>query len=188
VSSACREIRDLHWLETAWRDLHYGFHVITFDVSFPRGTPAERICQGYAQILARLESEPGVVSATYAWPGVYDQGGWSSGVEAEGHPPRRAKTTRAGAISVGPAFFETLGPELLHGRSLGERDVAGAPAAAVINESLSRYLFGTTSPIGRYIKMAGNPRTRYEVVGLVRDARHYGVRAKTWRMICVPPW
>src|SRR5262249_14359847 len=90
-------------------------NVLMFDLSFPRGTSAERIQKTYQHIQERLESHPGVVSASYAWPGIYASGGWSSPAEAEGRPAARGEDNEIGLVAVGASFFETMGMGLLQG-------------------------------------------------------------------------
>jgi hypothetical protein len=64
----------------------------------------------------------------------------------------------------------------------GAKSAGGAapvPIAArrvVINETMARYFFGDRSPVGQRITMDAAGRGEYEVIGVVRDVRHYGVR------------
>ena len=161
-------------------------HVLTFDLSFPAGTAKDRLPQSYTQIKERLESHPGVIAACYFWPSIYDQGGWSVGIQAEGHPATPGEDNDVGAISAGPGFFEAIGLRLLQGRYLNAQDIAGKPPVVVVNQSLARSYFGNDSPIGRRIRFPGRPPVFREIVGVVGDAKHYGVREKTWRMVYVP--
>jgi predicted permease len=163
-------------------------HVVTFDLSFPAGTAKDRIAQSYTQIKERIESHPGVIAASYFWPSIYEQGGWSVGITAEGHPETPGEDNDVGAISAGPGFFEALGLRLLQGRYLNAQDIADKPPVVVVNESLARSYFGNASPIGHRIRFPWRPPVVREIVGVVGDAKHYGVREKTWRMVYVPTW
>lgn len=158
-------------------------NVTTFDLSFPKQASKDRIRQTDAQIKERLESHPGVIVAAYAWPGLYDLGGWSGSVEV---PEIYGDDNDVGMISVSSGFFESVGLALLEGRYLNFQDLAEKPPVVVVNESLARHYFGTGSPIGQHIKLAGRTEPLREVVGVVRNAKHYGVREKTWRMVYLP--
>jgi ABC-type antimicrobial peptide transport system permease subunit len=59
---------------------------------------------------------------------------------------------------------------------------------AVVNQSFARYYFGNASPIGRHLTLSGEEKIAMEIVGVVRDAKHYGIRERTWRMVYVPDW
>jgi predicted permease len=164
-----------------------GFHAentVTFDVSYPKGTADERVHRAYAEIKERLESHAGVMVASYAWPGIYDDGGWSGSVQVVGHPTPN-EDNDVGMIAVGPGFFQAIGLGLLQGRYLDVRDEIGSQPVAVVNQSLARHYFGDASAIGQRIEVA---KTALQIVGVVRDAKHYGVREKTWRMVYLPTW
>ena len=160
------------------RSIDLGFrpqNVMAIDLSFPRGTSADRIRLTYQQIQARLESHPGVVSASYAWPGIYASGGWFSPAEVEGRPAAPGEDDEVWLLAVGGGFFETMGMGLREGRYLNSHDLSGPPVA-VVNDRLTRHYFGDTSPIGRRIRLPGFKPELREIVGVVRDAKHYGAR------------
>ena len=170
------------------RSIDLGFRpqsVMAIDVSFPRGTSADRIRQTYQQVQARLESHPGVVSASYAWPGIYASGGWFSRAEVEGRAAAPGEDNDVWLLAVGGGFFETMGMGLLEGRYLNAHDLSGPPVA-VVNDRLTRQYFGDTSPIGRRIRLPGFKPELREIVGVVGDAKHYGARENPSRWcICL---
>ena len=141
---------------------------MTFNLSFPRATPPERIRQAYAQVRSGLESTPGIVSVSYD-----TGGGWSASAEIEGRPALPGEDNEVGVIAAGPGWFETIGVGLVEGRYLTERDAADAPAVAVVNGRLARHFFGSTSPLGRRMLFhvgGTRPQVREIVYGVVRDA------------------
>src|SRR5579871_2294711 len=162
--------------------------VTSFAVDFPKGTAKERMRAAYEEVRRRLESHAGVAVAGYAWPGLYGNGGWSNGVVMDGHATAPGEDNEVGAITVSPGLFEAAGMRLLQGRYLNSKDQAGGPPVVVVNESFARYYFGSEPPLGRRIRLSGSEKTQREIVGVVRDAKHYGIRARTWRMVYVPGW
>ena len=157
-------------------------HLVTFGLSFPRATPPERLRQVYAQVRAGLLESPGIVSASYD-----TGGGWSTSVEAEGRPPAPGADNEVGVIAAGPGWFETIGLGLLEGRYLTDRDTPDSPGV-VVNARLARHFFGNASPVGRRIRfnLGGDRPQLHEIVGVVRDARHYGLKARDWPMVFIP--
>jgi putative ABC transport system permease protein len=129
-----------------------------------------------------------VAVASYAWPGIYGNGGWSGGIEIEGRPAAAGEDNEVGMISAGPGFFDAIGMGLLEGRYLNSQDQNDKPPVAVVNASFARHYFGGGAALGRRVEMPGMPRVVREIVGVVRDARHYGVREKVMRMVYLPPW
>jgi predicted permease len=123
-----------------------------------------------------------VIVASYG-SSVYEDGGWSGSVDVIGNPSP-GKDNDVGLISAGPGFFEAIGLGLLQGRYLSSQDQAENPPVAVVNESFARHYFGSNSAIGQRIKL--EPQIIREIVGVVRDAKHYGVRERVWRMVYLP--
>jgi hypothetical protein len=75
---------------------------------------------------------------------------------------------------------------LLQGRYLSSQDQAEKPPVAVVNENFARHYFGSNSAIGQRIKLGFEPQIVREIVGVVRDAKHYGVRERVWPMVYLP--
>jgi len=162
----------------------YAENVVTFDLSYPKGTSDDRLRQACAEIKQRLESHPGVTVASYG-SSVYGDGGWSGSVDVIGNPSPGIDND-VGLISAGPGFFKAIGLGLLQGRYLDSHDQAEKPPVALVNESFVRHYFGSNSAIGHRIKLTGEPQIIREIVGVVRDAKHYGVRERVWRMVYLP--
>jgi hypothetical protein len=74
----------------------------------------------------------------------------------------------ASVIVASPEMFDTVGVRIRRGRSLTERDDAGAPHVAVISERLARAVFQSVDVVGRTIVVA----TRSRVSRLAARIRH----------------
>jgi putative ABC transport system permease protein len=57
---------------------------------------------------------------------------------------------------------------------------------AIVNEAFARKFFAGANPLGRIFHDAGDPKTSYEIVGLVKDAKYYGMRREPDPTIFVP--
>jgi putative ABC transport system permease protein len=64
--------------------------------------------------------------------------------------------------AVSPGYFATMGTRLLRGRGIGEQDVANAPGAMVVSESMAKVLWGERGEdaIGQCVRV-----DRYETKG-----------------------
>ena len=71
-------------------------------------------------------------------------------------------------------YFGALGLRLQSGRSFTDGDTEAAPPVAVINETLSREVFGGGPAVGRQLRL---PRfeTPLQVIGVVADVREVGL-------------
>jgi hypothetical protein len=81
-------------------------------------------------------------------------------------------------MRVGPGFFDTVGIALASGRVFEPGDHRAARRVTVINETMARHFFGQASPVGRTLFMSAEGDADYEVIGVVPDVRHYGVRER----------
>jgi putative ABC transport system permease protein len=75
---------------------------------------------------------------------------------------------------------------LVRGRAFTERDDAGAPAVAIINESLARRYFAGEDPVGKRIDFNWDTKGTQEIVGVARDVRQYGLDTPTAPTVYVP--
>ncbi len=79
------------------------------------------------------------------------------------------KVSEAAMIDAGPGFFDTLRIELLHGRVFDARDRADSPRVAVISDAMAQKHFGVVNAVGRRFRLANDPSSWTEVIGVVRD-------------------
>jgi putative ABC transport system permease protein len=81
--------------------------------------------------------------------------------------------------AVSPGYFELAGVPLVAGRSVEERDGAGAPPVLVVNETFARTFYGSQSALGRRVKPGGGPNNQdvpwFTIVGVVKDVKNQGL-------------
>src|SRR5258706_2660535 len=122
----------------------------------------------FAQALDSVRQTPGVTAAAFTslLPLSGDPLG-QYGIQFEGGEGRESVFRYVAT----PGFCETMGIALLRGRLLDARDVAGAPSAVVISESLARAKFPGKEPIGQRLRAGPPNRPWSSVVGVVGDIR-----------------
>ena len=122
-------------------------------------------------VVQRLAAVPGVESVSMVGIGAVLGGGNTQ----VGFPNWTGdQRIRAGYNEIGPRYFETLRMPMLSGREFDDRDGLQSPRVAIVNETLARRLWPTSSPIGATI-IARN--VVQQVVGVVADA-HIGSRTE----------
>ncbi len=80
---------------------------------------------------------------------------------------------------INPAYFSTLQVPLLAGRMFTEGDDAQHPLVAIVNENFAKHFCGRVAAcLGRQMATGGgnNVKLDTEIIGVVRDAKHLGVR------------
>jgi putative ABC transport system permease protein len=115
---------------------------------------------------------------------------------AGGMPLPPAQRPTASIQVVSPDYFSTIGVPLTRGRSFSERDGASAPGVVIINEAMARRFWPDQDPIGRRIthdlSIVPGQQTTREIVGVVRDVRHFGLEQAPDPQMFVPhaqmPW
>ena len=90
--------------------------------------------------------------------------------------------------AVTPEYFAAMRIPVLRGRLLEAHDVAGAPRAAVINESFAKRKFGRDDPIGQRFSFGQDDGQWYTVVGVVPDVRQEIDATDTRDAIYITPW
>jgi predicted permease len=121
------------------------------------------------ELLRRVRGMPEVEEASVSTL-VPFQGAGFRGMFAEigGYEPAPDEEVRLDYVVVEPDYFETLGIELVEGRTVSERDFEGSPAVMVINRHMAERYWPDRSPVGGSVAFAGADFS-FEVVGVVDD-------------------
>jgi len=127
----------------------------------------------YTDLQRRFSAVPGVRSATMTQMPLVS-GSWSStSVTIPGQPVHGGRADDSAVTQVGPKFFETMQIPVLLGRPLDERDHAGAPGAAVVNEIFARKFFPGVSALHRHFTLNA---VDLEIVGIAKTARYNSLK------------
>ena len=132
----------------------------------------------YGQMLAKLQSIPGVVSASQCWMTPLSGQQWDNSLTAPGHPLPAGVDPDTLLNWVTPGYFETMRTPLLEGRTFDARDSATSTPVVIVNQLLARRYFGTQSPIGEHLLggSEGMLRQPMEIIGVVQDAKYTSLR------------
>lgn len=137
-----------------------------------------------ADLLERVRAVPGVTSAALATLGGAPLSGgrvkYSLDIPGLGETPRE-DMLETRAVTAG--YFETLGQQLLAGRTFDTSDRAGAPFVAIINDEAQRRFFPDRDPVGQVVTFQGRPTT---IVGVLRSMRLDGPEADVQPELYVP--
>jgi predicted permease len=169
-------------------------NLITFHVDPAlNGYDQSRIKRFYEALLADLKRLPGVQSVSLAQVAALTDSVSSRTVQVQDYTPKPEEDMNPWTNEVAPDYFRTLGMPLLMGREFNDRDTAGAPLVAIVNESFAKYFFPNTNPIGRRFgfRQFNNP-SAIEIVGVVKDSLYANMRQgstaenKTPRFVYTP--
>ena len=145
------------------------------------GYNPDRSLAFYKDLLPRMRSLPGVVSATVAESipmGMIDNGFDTITMEGYTPPPGQA----APAINynvIGTGYFETLGIPLREGRAFTDADNDKSPYVAIVSQTMAKKYWPHEDPVGRHFTMGSEPTHPMQIVGVAADARYGSLEGPT---------
>lgn len=135
------------------------------------------------QVTEHLRTVPGVETVALAvWPLL--SGTMSNNfVSIHGAPPSDILTFFLG---VSPGWIETMKIPFIDGRDFWASDTH--PGVAIVNKTFAKRYFGGENPVGKSFETieGTGTRTRFQIVGLVRDARYQNMREPILPVAYVP--
>ena len=165
-------------------------NILTMNLSLPDtkyDTPLKR-ATFYKNVTERLETLPGVRSAGAVMflPLRVSILSFRIGVnrfQIQGRPPvSPVQQPQADYRMATPGYFNTMGIAVRQGRLFDQHDDLDAKRVALVNEAMVRKHFAHENPLGQNIVM-GKPM---EIVGVVADAKLYGLDAPVEPAVYVP--
>jgi predicted permease len=177
-----RSLANLRAVDPGFRSLG----LLTFSLSPRRsGYSTDQTRALLARARERLQALPGARAVSMAANPLMTESIWQSTVHVEGYTPGEEENMNPRVNGVGPGFFTTMGMPLVAGREIDERDGAGAPKVAVVNETFARKYFKDGHAVGRRIGWGRDQSLPIEIVGIVRDARIDRMREEPQRFVFI---
>jgi len=163
--------------------------IATVDVSLA-GYREQRAVELAGRFLERVRALPGVQSAAAARMIPLQGSGFGLGsLKAPGiEGPGREGRFETDWDIVSPDYFSTISMAIVDGRAFNDGDRAGAPFAAIINETLAQQIWPGQSAVGRTLMqdMGDNESRPLQIVGIARDAKYRYISSPKAPFIYVP--
>jgi predicted permease len=122
------------------------------------------------QVADHLRTVPGVEKVALAgWP-LLDGNGWNGFVSVNGAPP---SPVLAYFLNVSPGWADTMKIPMIDGRDFLAAETS--PGAALVNQAFVRTYFNGENPLGKSFEKTSD-QTRFQIVGVVGDARYRDMR------------
>ena len=154
-------------------------NVLSFSFDLPESKyPAQKQIQFYNELLSRLRTLPGVVSASGVTPIPLSQDNMVITFQIEGRPVPVADEPFADVRFAGPDYFRTVGIPMISGREFSAHDDQSSQHVVIVSQAFAQHFFPNENPLGkRIIPGIGehNKHYPYEIVGVVGDVRHRGL-------------
>ncbi len=181
-------MRTLHNLKS----LDVGFstdHLVTFNVAPSlAGYPPAQDLEVDSRVLRTLTALPGVRSVAGTTDSELANDNFSNTITLAGYTARENEDMNVEHPYVSPGYFSSMGMPLLAGRELSDADRAGTQKVAVVNASFAHHFLGDPEhALGHYVGSHGTEvKPDVEIVGVVKDAKHTGVRQEIKRTVFTP--
>jgi putative ABC transport system permease protein len=152
-------------------------NVLTFNVGLPEKYNYEKQARFFIDLKSRLESLPGVQSASSVLPLPLSGDRFVISFEIEGRPMAPKDHPSGDFFAAGVGYFRAMGIPIIKGRDFDDRDRYGSTPVVIITETLARQFFPNEDPIGKRIKpgintIEGDKTTMREIIGVVGDVRN----------------
>ena len=172
-------------------------NLLTLRVDLPSGaySDLERVSDFHADLVARMQSLPGVqsVAATAALPFDREIPFLGNFLVRDRVAPEQGEEPRAHYRQISPGYFGTMGIDVVSGREFDVLDDRASRGVAVVNESLALRYFPDEDPIGRvidglppHVALGGFLAESFEIVGVVQDVKYFGLAAPSEPSLYLP--
>jgi predicted permease len=158
-------------------DVDPGFrtdHLVTMRIALPAAYTADsQILQFYRVLPERLQSMPGIDTASVVTSLPLSGGDGTGDISIEGRPSPPGSLGGASFHRALPNYFRVMGIPLLRGREFDDRDDGTRAPVVVITERMAQVFWPNDDPIGKRIKI-GPPENNpwLTIVGVVKDIHH----------------
>ena len=147
---------------------------LTFDLPDAKYNDQQQM-DFYTQLVSRVGSLPGVVSAGAVTPLPLSGNNAMITFQIEGRPVPKSEEPSADIEAATPGFFKTLNIPMLRGRDFSERDDSKSPGVVVVNEAFARKYFPNEDALGKHITPSaansGKPQVR-EIIAVVGNVKN----------------
>jgi len=158
-------------------------NVLTFELDARQtGHTDPEIVDFYNGLQAQFGTIPGVRAASLSMVPMIGAGTGATNVSLS---DGRVQNSRI--LTVGTNFFDTMQVPILVGRGIDDRDRAGAPMVAVINEVFAKLTLGDRNPVGQRLSLAYVcPKCEIEVVGVSANPRYGNLKRNMPPIVYLP--
>jgi predicted permease len=137
----------------------------------------------WEQVADHVRNVQGVEAVAIGDSPLLGGSGWNNFISVNGAPPNGVL---AYMRAVSPGWLDVMKIRLLDGRDFRPGDTH--PGAALVNETFAKTYFDGADPVGKSFDLSLDEgvRLRYEIVGLVGDARYRNLREPILPQLYVP--
>ncbi|HKN60240.1 MAG TPA: ABC transporter permease, partial [Candidatus Acidoferrales bacterium] len=163
-------------------------HILTAEIapSRPRYDDDAKRQRLYHDVIAKLQTEPGVMSAGVISVLPLNGQFWADLISVPGDTRPIMERPIAAFRPVTPDYFRTMGIRLIAGRAIAESDQPRK--VVIVSQHTAEAVWPGQDPIGKEFKRGDPKEPSYEIVGVVGDVRATSLQDAPGLMVYVPYW
>jgi predicted permease len=152
------------------------------------GYQPARVYEFYGDLLQRLRTLPGVEAAGAISPAPLTNSNRTANFTIEGYQAKDADDARASVGMVSGGFFKTLRIGIGQGREFDDQDILAGRKVVIVNDAFVREYSQGRPMLGRHLGQGSGVGVvaDREIVGVVRDYKHDGLRAQVKPAVYFP--
>jgi putative ABC transport system permease protein len=153
-------------------------HLLAMQIALPpRYQTPDQLRLFYATLLTRLSALPGVtaVGGTTRLP--LGSTNVTTKVAVDGTTAPVGTWPEVEFRRAVYDYFSAMSIPIVRGRTFTNTDGPASPRVVVINDTMSKQLFGNSDPVGRRLKLGSASAAPVTIVGVIGDIRHTGLEA-----------
>jgi putative ABC transport system permease protein len=165
------------------------YNVLTMQVNLPQTKYREdhQIASFYEQVLGRVETLPGVLSAGASTIVPLIDRKYIRRFTIDGRAPASPdERLMANHRSISPDYLRAMGIPLIEGRYFTNQDRDKSQPVIIINESLRRRYWPNEDPLGMHITIPTDGPISREIVGVIGDAKYSSLDTESGADMYVP--
>jgi predicted permease len=139
------------------------------------GYKDERLLQFYQQLFTRLDSLPGVRSATFGRIPLIAHYTWNTDILLPGETKQSGGDHLANRQMVRENYFTTMEIPVLRGRNFTAQDSPKAPKVGIVNQDFGNKYFPNEEVVGKRITDTDGDH-EIEIIGVVADTKYNSQR------------
>jgi len=160
-----------------------GLSIASIDVGFA-GYDEAKGERAYEDVLQRVSTVPGVVSASLAQVAPLEFGTTQQmGIFVD---PQQERDLSMDFNIVDAGYFRTLGIPFLQGRDFTASDREHSLGVVIVNEAFAQQFWKGQIAVGKEIRLSGPERTPLQVIGVVKNSKYYSVREAPMPFMFLP--
>ena len=131
----------------------------------------------FREVEERVKGLPSVQASSFSFF-TFNQGGWTSPVFTRDETSIKGDDSIVSQNLVGTEYFNAMGIPLIAGRQFALTDTENSQQVAIVSETFARHFFRNDSPLGKRFGTDGKEKDKFEIIGVVKDAKYQTLTEK----------